>query len=76
MKKLFAITALTIGIGAFAIPAAANDYYYGGTEYMQSQYSANAPVGEYVAREDFDGSDALAAREYLFEQKDEKHFRH
>ena len=82
MKKIIAVTTLALGLGAFAIPASANeDTYYGGTNYIQNgpsssiPYSSNAgsEVRAFIGDEAAAASDIPVARKQLYQSKDDAH---
>ena len=80
MKKLIAAAVLTIGLGAFVVPASAAEYY-GGDVWTQNEPSRFAPAagsasGDIMASIGDDNAaarDIPASREQLFETKDAAH---
>ena len=81
MKKIFAASVLTLAVGTFAVPAAANDYNGLGIWNQGAQYNDTASAdimnsGDVMSsiNDTSAGSqNAPATREQVFEIKDRKH---
>ena len=74
MKNIMiAAAALTIGFGAFTLPAAADDSYTGVNVWQQNE-STFAPAGNSADNNDFAGArDISEQRQMLYSRKDSFH---